>query len=118
MDTVAQAGSTRVTASAPNPLRDLGFVEILGFIEILNLFAVERSVATRGIGCCDTACRIGAIGKRPMFLAGGKNRSDRSAGGSEFQSALRGARTEEGAGVVRDRKSAGNRWELLRERSL
>jgi len=57
VDTVAQAGSSRVTASMPNGLRDLGFMEILGFIEILNLLAVLRSVPDEGIGCRDTAHR-------------------------------------------------------------
>jgi hypothetical protein len=41
---VAQAGSSRVAASTPNGLRDLGFMEILGIIEILNGLAVRRSV--------------------------------------------------------------------------
>jgi hypothetical protein len=44
---VAQAGSSKVTASTPNGLRDLGFMEILGFIEILNLLVVRRSVPDR-----------------------------------------------------------------------
>jgi hypothetical protein len=44
VDSVAQAGSSRVIASTPNGLRDPGFMEIIGFIEILDLFAVRRSV--------------------------------------------------------------------------
>ena len=73
---------------------------------------------TRRNGCRDTACRVRAVLKRPVFFAGRKNRSGRPAGRSTFRPALRGARAGEDAGVVRDRSSAGNRREPIRGRSL
>jgi hypothetical protein len=47
IDTVAQPGSSRVAASTPIVLRDLGLMEILGIFEILNLYAVQRLVPDR-----------------------------------------------------------------------